>query len=454
VAAGLRRADALWVPSTFGRDIFVAAGLDPGRIRVMPLPSDPALFHPGVAPLSVGRPAAFTFLSIFEWTHRKGWDVLFRAFLEEFGADEDVRLLVRTYRGGGVTGGAARPIPDLFAEFLATRGLSNTGRRRIEFIDRMIPNEEMPALYRAADAFVLPSRGEGWGVPYVESLMCGVPVVATRWSAPLDFLDDGVAHLVAIDGLVPVAGEQVAENALYAGHRWAEPSLSDLRRRLREVHDHPVEARQRAGRNRAAIASATPAVVADRVSRGDRAGRAGAPRGVSMTVPVAAPALPGARRCLQPAGRRHRGARLAAARVGAAGIAWISGAPLRSRTISCMSSIWISAMCALLALQERPFVLTPLYEDAYRDASNVMYEAFRLARARRRTRALPVATMRGHRPPEPEVAFAARAARGWPRSAPARPRASRVTSRCRPVVVPLAAGLARPRPSRALRAGV
>lgn len=39
----------------------------------------------------------------------------------------------------------------------------------------------MPSLYKAADAFVLPSRGEGWGIPYMEAMAMGLPTIGTNW---------------------------------------------------------------------------------------------------------------------------------------------------------------------------------------------------------------------------------------------------------------------------------
>jgi glycosyltransferase involved in cell wall biosynthesis len=37
-------------------------------------------------------------------------------------------------------------------------------------------------MYKAADAFVLPSHGEGWGRPIMEAMSMGLPVIATNWS--------------------------------------------------------------------------------------------------------------------------------------------------------------------------------------------------------------------------------------------------------------------------------
>lgn len=41
-----------------------------------------------------------------------------------------------------------------------------------------VPDEDLPALYRAADLFVLPSLYEGFGLPVLEAASCGTPVVA------------------------------------------------------------------------------------------------------------------------------------------------------------------------------------------------------------------------------------------------------------------------------------
>jgi glycosyltransferase involved in cell wall biosynthesis len=46
-----------------------------------------------------------------------------------------------------------------------------------------IAEEEKEAHYRLADAFVMPGRGEGFGIVYLEALACGVPVVASSLDA-------------------------------------------------------------------------------------------------------------------------------------------------------------------------------------------------------------------------------------------------------------------------------
>jgi glycosyltransferase involved in cell wall biosynthesis len=46
-----------------------------------------------------------------------------------------------------------------------------------------VPDEELPALYAAADALLMPSLYEGFGFPLLEAMACGTPVVCSRASS-------------------------------------------------------------------------------------------------------------------------------------------------------------------------------------------------------------------------------------------------------------------------------
>lgn len=54
-----------------------------------------------------------------------------------------------------------------------------------------VPDEDMPALYSAADAFCFPTLYEGFGIPVVEAQACGVPVVTSAVSALPETAGDG-----------------------------------------------------------------------------------------------------------------------------------------------------------------------------------------------------------------------------------------------------------------------
>jgi|GEM_PF-853030 glycosyltransferase involved in cell wall biosynthesis/GT2 family glycosyltransferase/Flp pilus assembly protein TadD len=242
-ADSLNRLDEVWVPSEFNRRTFSAAGVEPGRIHVVPGCVDASRYGSGLPyPLPGGRKGT-TFLSVFQWVRRKGWDVLLRAWADAFDPRADVRLVLRCHPFGK----DASPMRDRFLESLEELGLSESKMASILLLDGFVPESEMPSLYLASDVFVLPSRGEGWGLPYLEAMASGKPCIATAWGASSDFLNEDNAWLASPRDTVPVGETACRENPyLSTDHRWADPDPAEVARLLRKAASNIVE-RERKG---------------------------------------------------------------------------------------------------------------------------------------------------------------------------------------------------------------
>jgi len=65
-----------------------------------------------------------------------------------------------------------------------------------------VPFADLPAIYSLADMFVFPSLYEGFGLPVVEAMACGTPVVATTAGALREIVEDGVTGVLVPAGAV------------------------------------------------------------------------------------------------------------------------------------------------------------------------------------------------------------------------------------------------------------
>ncbi len=69
----------------------------------------------------------------------------------------------------------------------------------------VIPDSELTALYRTADAFVFPSVKEGWGLVVLEAIASGLPVITSNQTPFTEFLSDTQALLVDPDSPEAIA---------------------------------------------------------------------------------------------------------------------------------------------------------------------------------------------------------------------------------------------------------
>jgi glycosyltransferase involved in cell wall biosynthesis len=92
------------------------------------------------------------------------------------------------------------------------------------------------------DVFVLPSRGEGFGLCGLEAMATGLPLIATNWSGPADYLDAEYSYPLSYR-LVDAQGIE-SNHVDYFGC-WAEPDYEHLRYLMRWLFENRSEASEK-----------------------------------------------------------------------------------------------------------------------------------------------------------------------------------------------------------------
>lgn len=200
-------ASGFFVPGRASAEYLRSFGVVDERIAIAPNAIDARIFGERSHTARDDRvPEDCTFLYVGRLDPEKGLDVLLRAFERVPG-----RLVL-------VGSGSEEP---------RLRALASERVRFVGPLDR----DELVAWYAAADAFVLPSRSEPWGIVLNEAAAAGLPLVATEEvGAAHDLVEEGVNGFrvpAGDEGALAAALRRVAEDAWFreaAGARSRELS--------------------------------------------------------------------------------------------------------------------------------------------------------------------------------------------------------------------------------------
>lgn len=220
--------DELWVGSTFIADALTAYTEMPVRVFPLPIRIPPHREPPDRGAL--GLPDGYMFMFSFDFNstvERKNPIGVIGAFTEAFGPNEGPVLVIKTINGN-------RHRNELEHLRYLVRGRSD-----ITIFDGFLPADERDAWVLSCDCYVSLHRCEGFGLTMAEAMAQGKPVIATRYSANLDFMDDSTGYLV---DYTPWELE-TATGPYPAGTIWAQPDQQHAARLMRHVWLNQLEAK-------------------------------------------------------------------------------------------------------------------------------------------------------------------------------------------------------------------
>ena len=235
--------DAIVVPSTFVKNVVKRSGNLETPITVIPEWYNEEIDK--VAPkdyLKFNLNPKFNFLMIGTITSRvpdddrKNIFYGIKWFCEAFEGDKKVGLVLKANFGRGTK----------IDRKMTKETIENVIREvrpgkfpKITVVHGNMTQEEIARLYKhpKIKCLVSPTKGEGYGLPLIESAASGLPVVATGWSGHNEFLTKG--KYLDIDYVLKEIGKNRIDNRIFMeGTRWANVSENDFKRKIKDLKDN------------------------------------------------------------------------------------------------------------------------------------------------------------------------------------------------------------------------
>jgi len=215
--------DQLWVPSNWQRDCVIKQGYPAEKVKVIPEGVDGNIYNIYTHQLTLPD---FNFIHVGKWEYRKSTKEIIETFLKTFPREEypyvKLYLLVDT--------------------MFPTDGMSSTKERLEKYgfnnDDRIIDlpfqtKEEYINILQLSHCFVSCARAEGWNLPLIEAIACGIPSICSKYGAQLDFHYCEELQVKIKDYKKP---EEVYNMSDCPG-TWAEPDFEDLSNIMKVVYN-------------------------------------------------------------------------------------------------------------------------------------------------------------------------------------------------------------------------
>lgn len=217
----------LLMPSRWVRKAFIEEGVDDARLRDLGLGVSASIYAPSDHMRTLVRQQVkadgFTLLNVSGMWRTKGIEELLRATATLLVEGRNVRLILK---GNDSIYPSKQALNEIMSSF-PPEGAKELAKH-ITYIGREMTMQEMAAVYNAADVYVSPYWAEGFNMPVLEAIACGVPVVCTSGGSTDDFIAPTVARTIRSSERLTDLGTLLV------------PDTSDLTQQLRHVLANPA----------------------------------------------------------------------------------------------------------------------------------------------------------------------------------------------------------------------
>jgi len=180
-------------------------------------------------------PQGYKLLHISSAFPRKGIDILLQVF-DELSSIKNISLILKTFPN------PHNKIIELISnfdfkkikEFEENVTLYKKGTKSILLINKNITQEQIKYLYEKSNLLVMPTKGEGFGLPMAEAMTMNLPVLTTRFGGQSDFCTDETSWLCDFNF------EYASTHLNIKDSVWQVPKINSLKQQIEQIYNTPI----------------------------------------------------------------------------------------------------------------------------------------------------------------------------------------------------------------------
>lgn len=222
----LKKADMVIVPARFMVPLFREHGVN---VEVLPLGYDDTVFKPLERNRTEDDP--FTFIHYDAFKYRKGYDLVIKAFDMAFKSNENVKLILKSTKEFITTNKVVLSVKTLVKH-----------NKNIEVITDRLSHEDLAILLQRADCGVFPSRGEGFGLPPLETLATGITSIIPNAHGFSEYFNEKYFYETKVKEMIPAVYDSMRHKDV--GQMW-ECDPESISKQMKYAFEHKEETKQK-----------------------------------------------------------------------------------------------------------------------------------------------------------------------------------------------------------------
>lgn len=228
----LQEVDEIWTASEPMATMIKNSGVTT-RCETFPQPIDTIKAYEKIDPFTIPDKKAFVFYAMFQWINRKNPRGLIEAFLKEFEDENNVALLLKTYRTTYLPQEHNLIIQDIA---MWKKLLNQKTYPPIYLVNKIMNEKDIWRFHQLGDCFINPSSGEGWCRPMAEAMLLGKPVISGNNGGITDIMDS--KYYFKVTSAEKIVSSQPFIPWYVPPMRWKELDESSLRKAMRNVYSN------------------------------------------------------------------------------------------------------------------------------------------------------------------------------------------------------------------------